>query len=521
MRVWLVLAVALVAADAAAQEGYTPPPPSVSGTFPSTCEDLARADVQSGVSLLFLLEPAEAQRSFERAVDADPDCAIAEWGRALALLGLPDAEPSVERKRRATAALARAGAARRTSARERAYLDAARRLVEPADVPYPSRLASFAKAATDVASAHRDDPHASLVAALAWLAASALPGDTAHARAARLITATGAASADPGAATLLVLARDNPRDAPEARDAARAVVEARPPSAMALHAAARIFHRLGDWPLAQRADEAALDVAGGIDAPALLDASRWHAHPLPWLVVADVEQGQHERARHRLAEARERTATRWAAMDPIETWRLRAIVDLAWLGIWHATLDWQGERPWPDPALAALDRMEVSRPSAATSSADVSLALEVTAQRAFVGGLLAARAAWPRGEPDRIQFARAAAAALAMVVRQRPVPPRLELMRTLLLAAIAAALEARDELALLEKQAAALESTVTEAGEEWRLPLTTPSLMGELRLQLRDAPEALAAFAAAAAARPGRSATVRGAERAKRMLARR
>ena len=356
------------------------------------------------------------------------------------------------------------------------------------------------------------------MAALAALAASALPGDDAQRAAARFVTRAGDPPADAGAATLLVLARDTARDAASAREAAKIVVDAKPPSARALRAAGRIFHRLGEWGLAQRADEAALEVAGGVEAASLLESANWGDHPLPWLTTADVERGQSARAAQRITTTRERLDANRASLDPLVAWRLRAIVDLAWLRLWDSTQDWQAERPWPAPAATLLARVGVAPPQGAElGRRDRALELEVHAQRALAEGLIAARAAWPRGESDRLDRARAAAASLEQMAGAQPVPPRFELMRMQVLMSLAAALEARDELVLLAAQADSLEQRVAEAGVESSMLVSTPALLGELRLQLRDATEAAAAFEREERSHPGRAATARGRRRAAQM----
>jgi tetratricopeptide (TPR) repeat protein len=503
----------LVARSGMAGQGYTPEAFRTGGTFVSSCAGTAAADVQSGVTLLLLLEPDEARLAFERAEAADPDCAIASWGRALAWLDLPDGAASELAQAPARASLGRARAVRSASPRERAYIEAAVHLLEPPSSAYPARLSAFFAASLGVARQFPEDPTATLITALASLARSTVPGDMGQREAAALIAIRfGEAPQDVAAALLLALARDNARDAPGARAAAETVLKARPPSPRALQVAARIFHRLGAWDEAVAAGQAAIVTAGGVDATWLLHGA-WSDHPLPWLIDAEAARGGFAAARQHLAAASARVAAAPASMVPEEAWRLRAVFDLSWFHLRWALADWRMQLQWPDPALSSFPAPTPPPPEPA-SGEQRRLYAEVREARALVEGLVAARAAWPRAEPERLAVAREQAAALGQLSREGPLPPRAELARTLVLAAVSAALEARDELALLLAQAEALQQRVDAAGGDRLFLVDTAQMAAELRAQLRDWPEALRGFQAVAAARPASARAWLGVARA-------
>src|SRR5438477_11346820 len=65
-----------------------------------------------------------SQRSFEGALKADPECAIAYWGIALSLLYNPHVAPPVKNLAEGAAALEKGKALGAKTQRERDYLDA-------------------------------------------------------------------------------------------------------------------------------------------------------------------------------------------------------------------------------------------------------------------------------------------------------------------------------------------------------------------------------------------------------------
>lgn len=502
-----------------AVQGYTPPPLQASSEFETSCDGGAADAVQTGIALLFLLEHGDARSAFEQAETVDPDCAIASWGRALAWLGLPDGEVSPAAEARARAAFARASSARHASERERAYIDATSRLLEPATASYASRVHAFALAARGMAARFPQDQYPTLLVALAHLALSSAPGDMGQREAATaIVLKLGEAPADAAAAALLVRARSNADDAESARPAALAVLRARPPSPRALQSAARLFQGLGAWQEAIDAGEGALSVAGGLEAAALAQEGRWPEHPLPWLVQAESAAGRFDSARRRLQEMQKRLEVVKASYEAIASWRLRAVLDISWSRVRRLEIDWQAAPESRDGPSESFGVAAGNPPGEeAPSTSDSLLSSEAQARRAWVEGLLAARAAWPRGEPERVAAARAAITTLERLVVTHPVPPRFELLRTEVQAALSAALEARDELALFEAHLTGLGQRLRVTADDVGANSGSEGLCGDLHMQLRDWFEASRCYAVASAA-PRRARVLLGEARALRRL---
>lgn len=491
----------------------------------AACNEPARADLHAGLSSLALLDPAGARNAFARAEREDSGCVMAPLLHALAWVRLPDADASPGEWQRAEGLLRRRLADHRSPPIEREWLAAFRPLVEP--LPPLARLRAFAKAAQSLARRRAGDRQAATIAALASIAVSSVPGDEWERRASEAIAPLSQPSpSDPATATMILLTcrtAAGPRGALGGERAggclaaARAVTTARPRAPRALGLAGRVLLQLGEWETAEAAAGAALTLATGELERAWLEPGRWREHPLPLIVQADIERGRHAAALARLNGARARYEQDAAARTPLEAWRWRSVLDLASMREQWARIDWQGERAWPHPLTAWLQASGVAPPAdAALARSDHDLLREVRATRWLLEGLLAARAAWPRGEPERLAAAAEAASQLQRLAAEAPVPPRLEWMRTLVLAAVSAALEAREEFALLRLQLDGLQRELADAGAVESLPLSGEALVGEWHLQLRDLPEAANRFATAAQEGPGRARSWLGLARAAR-----
>jgi len=135
--------------------------------FPVTrCSAKAQDYVDQGVRYVYAFNHDEAVRSFEQASRLDPGCAMAYWGKALALgpnYNLPiDSERARAARSTVAEAVARAG---KTSPRERAYIAAlAKRYAKPEVGTDRKALdVAYANAMRDVARRYPDDPDAQVM----------------------------------------------------------------------------------------------------------------------------------------------------------------------------------------------------------------------------------------------------------------------------------------------------------------------------------------------------------------------
>ena len=137
--------------------------------FPISCGWQSQRQFISATSLLHLFQFADAGYVYGNLVKQDSDCAMGYWGIAMSSLQNPlyllPNEDEVDIARRALTA---AEKARHSSARERAYIAAARKLFPESKSPgWNERLTNYAQAMEAVVTNYPDDREATVFLALA------------------------------------------------------------------------------------------------------------------------------------------------------------------------------------------------------------------------------------------------------------------------------------------------------------------------------------------------------------------
>jgi tetratricopeptide (TPR) repeat protein len=253
-----VIALSAVAFAAPAQQHqHTGPGPQNVGhvNFDSSCAPAVQPKIQRGVALLHSFWYEEVDRQFREVAAADPTCAIAWWGIAMAQW-----QPLWEVRGPARAALDRGHAAIEKglalatgTPRERAYLGALSQFyTNTGTVDHTERVVAYEKAMEQVHAKYPDDQEAAVFYAFALLSSAvALPPDKTYARqrkAGEVLQPVFRAQPDhPGVAHYIIHAYDYPALADGALDAARRYAKLAPDSPHALHMPSHIFTRLGLW----------------------------------------------------------------------------------------------------------------------------------------------------------------------------------------------------------------------------------------------------------------------------------
>ncbi len=244
----------------------------------------ARHDFEQGVLAMHSFWYDEAQRRFTLAMTADPKFAMAYWGLAMSYSKLLFADDNVEAAR---AVLAKLPALDKVSARERAWIDAARALFAPEDAF--GRRRAFLGAMERMHRDYPDDDEISVFLALALISDNpgTPPETTLLARAGSLALEVLARNPQhPGAAHYVIHAFDRSDLAALALPAAKKYAKIAGAAFHARHMPAHIFGRLGMWSDAQQSCQSAWDVSlHG-------DALRRDFHSLSWLIPLGFELGR-------------------------------------------------------------------------------------------------------------------------------------------------------------------------------------------------------------------------------------
>ena len=266
--------------------------------FDVSGNDAAREHVVRGVKLLHHMMYVEADREFAAAVEADPNCALAYWGRAMAIVHplWPDVPTTAELAQGND--FVAAGLARRPKTpRERAYLVAIQAYYAAGAKPdHPSRLTALDEAWERLAREYPADLDAAAFSALFHLApARFLPKDKSHRiqlTAVKTIQDILAKVPDhPGAQHYKIHAFDFPLLADRALEVCDSYSSIAPDVPHALHMPTHIYTRRGLWEKSiefnQRSEQAARKLGY---------ANKHQLHAQDYMVYAYLQRGQYRRA---------------------------------------------------------------------------------------------------------------------------------------------------------------------------------------------------------------------------------
>src|SRR5229473_888764 len=236
-----------------------------------------------------------SQKSFEDALKADPECAIAYWGIALSLLYNPHVAPPAKNLAEGAAALEKGKATGAKTPRERDYIDALGAMYADYEkVDHRTRVLAYLKAMEQLAQRYPDDDEAQIYYALA-LNVGASPADKTYANqlkgAAILEKIWTRQPEHPGIAHYLIHLYDTPALAEKGLAAARRYAKVAPGAAHAQHMPSHIFTRVGYWQES---------IASNIESARVAnEAADFHdqLHSMDYMVYAYLQLGQDSKAK--------------------------------------------------------------------------------------------------------------------------------------------------------------------------------------------------------------------------------
>ena len=268
--------------------------------FPVSCSPAAQEQFNRGLAMLHSFFYPEAAKTFSRATELDPSCAMGYWGIAMSWwypLWYPPTKQSFQRGK---SAIEQAVAAAAPTERERAYIAALGEFYgdfEKAD--NKTRSLAYEKSMEALVLKFPDDLEAAAFYALA-LQATANPNDKTYAnqlKSAAILEKIFAEHPDhPGVAHYLIHAYDYPELAPRALKAARLYGAIAPTMPHALHMPSHTYIALGLWQ-----DSIESNLAAGAAARKL----GWvpeELHSEDYLVYAYLQLGQSRSARDMLQQ---------------------------------------------------------------------------------------------------------------------------------------------------------------------------------------------------------------------------
>jgi hypothetical protein len=270
--------------------------------FKVDCIGEAQRHFKQGMALYHSYVWSDATGAFQAALDSDPGCGMAHWGRAMSLLDNPFLWPgslSPQRLDEVAAALQAARNAGLKNARERDYVAALEVFLrDRGKLDHRTRLQSFEDALSQLASDYPEDIEASILFALVT-SANFDPKDKTYAnqlRAARVLEPLFKAHPDhPGIAHYLIHTYDYAPIAKHGLEAAGRYAVIAPDAPHALHMPSHIFTRVGHWKESIASNRASMKAAGA----ATFDGH----HAADYLVYAHLQLAQPGAARDALSES--------------------------------------------------------------------------------------------------------------------------------------------------------------------------------------------------------------------------
>ncbi len=244
----------------------------------------------------------QAHESFGLALTADPRCAMAAWGDAMAYDHAIWEERDLTKGR---AALARVTGEDALTAKERAYISTARTLF--ANESVRDAHVAWLGAAAAMHEVYPDDDEVALQHALALL--SVYGDDPAHVReqmeaGAIALSVFQRRPEHPGAAHYAIHSFDSSDHAILALPAARAYARIAPAGFHALHMPSHIFVQLGMWRDVVPSNEKAYATSVAWQKAHGQSPSKYDWHSYSWLLAAHLELGQYTTARKLLDDAK-------------------------------------------------------------------------------------------------------------------------------------------------------------------------------------------------------------------------
>jgi tetratricopeptide (TPR) repeat protein len=268
-------------------------------TFPTSCSAQAQPEMQKGVALLHSFQYQQSEQTFADAAQQDPHCAMAYWGKAMALYHQLWDFPRPHTLREGREDLEQAAKIEGTTERERGYISAAATFYQDnSDLTHEARARVYSEA---MAKLYRENPKDIDAAAFYGLSLVALAEYNDHDLADRekaLAILSPLLTADPdhpGVAHYIIHASDTPELASQGLEAARMYAKIAPDSSHALHMPAHIFTRRGLWQESIDSNIAAMAAAAKDTQMHMADAD-YETHAMDFLDYAYLQSGQEAKA---------------------------------------------------------------------------------------------------------------------------------------------------------------------------------------------------------------------------------
>jgi len=264
--------------------------------FTATCAASTQPLIDKGAALLHSFQYLQSENTFSDAVKQDPKCAMAHWGKAMALYHQLWDFPERKTLDKGRKELNSAKKLKNVTPREKQFIETAAVFFQNKKLDEKARIAAYSAAMEKWYATVPGDVEVGSFYALS-LVALAYHEDPAQAldlrrKAIGVLNAFFEKNPDhPGVAHYLIHAADEQSLAPEGLAAARRYAAIAPESAHAIHMPSHIFVRLGMWQDSITSNITA-QAAGARAAEAHQAESHYQTHAMDFLNYSYLQSGQ-------------------------------------------------------------------------------------------------------------------------------------------------------------------------------------------------------------------------------------
>ena len=275
--------------------------------FPTSCTADVQPTIERGVALLHSFQYTESEKTFADAATRDRNCAMAYWGKAMALYYQLWEFPNDKTLKEGRKDIEKALKLHAANLREQGFLEAAAAFFQKkSKMTHAERTQAYTAALEHFYSANPGDAEIGSFYALALVSLAEQDSDTTLnlQKAISILEPLLQQHPDhPGVAHYMIHATDRPEFAAQGLDAARRYAAIAPDSAHALHMPAHIFVRLGLWQDSITSNIAAN--ASGAHAAEMHQAeSHYQTHAMDFLSYSYLQSGQEAKAREVIEDTR-------------------------------------------------------------------------------------------------------------------------------------------------------------------------------------------------------------------------
>ncbi len=277
--------------------------------FSTPCAKSTEAAFNRAVALLHSFQYEQSRASFVEVSRRDPNCAMAQWGIAMSHYhGLWDNGDTAAGRAALQKAQELASANPKTSARERAYINALAEIYRQDDQDHAAHARAFEQKMGELQAAYPEDSEAAIFHALT-LAITAPKTDKTFANQRKcgeiLEPLFKKQPHHPGIAHYIIHCYDNPVLAEQGLGAARMYAKIAPASAHANHMPSHLFTRVGSWDESITSNIRSEQLAAAAEATSTNGEARdQRLHAMDYLEYAYLQSGRVQQAKAVLEQMR-------------------------------------------------------------------------------------------------------------------------------------------------------------------------------------------------------------------------